>query len=165
VLYNIGAKYEDTDKGVVETLKLLAWDVQWQGVPFTSPVRSAQATVTGPARNIRIVPFDLGNRHMPPYFQVFDENLQPAEDRKIPWRCTGRFDAGDTTVPGTYLCLQLFTEPRDLDYCSKREAFLILEPVEMDSGGLPRYKRVGLGRIWGEPPTFGSACTISLILV
>ena len=48
VLYNFGAKYEDTDKGVVETLKLLAWDVQWQGRAIYVPSQVGPSDGYGP---------------------------------------------------------------------------------------------------------------------
>ncbi|PKS05451.1 hypothetical protein jhhlp_008827 [Lomentospora prolificans] len=161
VLYTNGDNYSDQGMEAVEHLKLLDWDVQWKGVPFSSPVNSAQVRIEGPVREIRIVPFSEGNRYTPPYFQVFEENLQPTEEGKIPWRCAGRFDAGDVTVAATYLCLLLLSISKSDDVC---EVFLILEPVDVDNGMGTRYKRVGLARIWGESPTFDSAKTMSMIM-
>ncbi|KAH8756379.1 heterokaryon incompatibility protein-domain-containing protein [Diaporthe sp. PMI_573] len=166
VLYTIGDRYADhEDNGVVESLRLLDWDVQWQGAPFVSPVDSALVRVEAPVREIRIVPFEEGNRHIPPYFQVFEENLQPTAQRMIPWRCAGRFDDGDATTAATYLCLLLYSEPRNSESGDVREVFLILGPVEMEKGTEMRYKRVGVARIWGESPTFDSANTMSIVLV
>ena len=167
VLYRNGDRYTDGDMEVAEHLELLGWDVQWQGVPLTSPVSSARARVKGPVREIRIVPFAEGSRHIPPYFQVFDETLQPTAEKKMPWRCAGQFDAGEASVAATYLCLQLLSEPRkfsfDFDYV--REVFLILKPVQIENGMGTSYKRVGLARIWGESPTFDSTSTMTMDLV
>jgi len=165
VLYTVGDRYADGDMEVVENLELLSWNVQWQGVPLTSPVSSAQVRVKGPVREIRIVPFAEGNRHLPPYFQVFDEILQPTAERKFPWRCAGQFDAGEASVAATYLCLQLLSEPRKSNFDYVREVFLILKPVKIENGMGTSYKRVGLARIWGESPTFDSTNTMSMVLV
>jgi hypothetical protein len=163
VLYSIGDKYDDME--LVESLELLDWEVQWQGVPFASPVTSAQATVKGPVREIPIAPFAQGSLHMPPYFQVFGENLQMPPEKQIPWRCAGQFDASGEGVAGTYLCLQLLSESIKHEINDVNEVFLILEPVEMDGGVYKKYKRMGLGRIWGKSPIFDSTNTMSMILV
>jgi hypothetical protein len=165
VLYTVGDKYADQDMEVVGNLKLLDWDVQWQGIPFTSPLNSAHVKVKGPVREIRIAPFAEGNRHIPPYFQVFEENLQPTAERMIPWRCAGRFDAGDVSVAATHLCIHLFSEPRNSESNDVREVFLILKPIERDNGTGTGYKRIGLGRIWGKSPTFDPTNMMSIILV
>lgn len=163
VLYTMGDKY-DREMEVVECLELIDWKVQWQGVPFTSPVKSAEVRVKGPVREIRIVPSAEGNRHIPPYFQVFEENSQRTSERQIPWRCAGRFDAGDPIEAATYMCIHLFSEPRSSESDQMREVFLILEPVGMENG-MKYYKRVGLARIWGDSPTFDPSVTMSMVLV
>ncbi|KAK0740320.1 heterokaryon incompatibility protein-domain-containing protein [Schizothecium vesticola] len=165
VLYTVGGRYANQNREVMENLELLGWNVQWQGVPLTSPISSAQVRVRGPVREIRIVPFAEGNRYVPPYFQVFEEILQPTAERRIPWRCAGQFDVGEASVAATYLCLQLLSESRKSNFHYVREVFLILKPVEIANGMGMNYKRVGLARIWGETPTFDSTNTMSMVLV
>ncbi|PMD58888.1 HET-domain-containing protein [Hyaloscypha bicolor E] len=163
VLYTIGSKYADYEVQVVEHLKLLNWDVQWQGTPYASPVELAQVKVEGPVREIEIRPFTEGSSHKPPYFQVFGEDLKPTVKTKFPWRCAGQFDTGDASEATIYLCLLLFSETKSSESNYTSEIFLILEPVEIHS--TVKYKRIGMARIWGGPPTFNAAKTISMVLV
>ncbi|KAK0653155.1 heterokaryon incompatibility protein-domain-containing protein [Cercophora newfieldiana] len=168
VWYYLGGETFTRDRKLISHTELLRWDVQWLGVPFASPVTSAQVTVRGPVKPIRIVPFESGNRCIPPYFQVFDENLQPSAGHRFPWRCAGRFDDRDRNTAATYMCLHLISEPRGVGAdgtMSMREVFLILEPFNMDGGAITRYKRVGLARIWGDTPTFNANDQVSLVLI
>ncbi|KFY06776.1 hypothetical protein V492_07752 [Pseudogymnoascus sp. VKM F-4246] len=163
VLYTIGSKYADQEMQVIEHLKLLDWDVQWQGTPFAPPVESAQVKVEGAVQEIKISPFTEGNSYKPPYFQVYGEDLKPTVQTKIPWRCAGQFDAGDAREAAIYLCLLLFSETKSSEPNYSSEVFLILEPVEIHSA--VRYKRAGMARIWGRSPIFNSAKTISIVLI
>lgn len=166
VLYNTKPDYYDhKDTEVVESLRLLDWDVQWKGVPFASAVTLAQVRVEGPVRDIRIVPSPEGNRYKPPYFQVFEEKLQAETPHKIPWRCAGRFDASDPVEAATYLCLLLFSQSFNPGSDDAQEVFLILEPVEMKNGMGPSYKRIGLARIWKGLPVFDATNTMVMLLV
>jgi len=163
ILYTIGINYADQDVQVVENLKLLDWAVQWQGIPYTSLVKSAQVRVEGPIREIKIAPFAEGNRYTPPYFQVFGEDLKPCARTMVPWRCAGQFDAGDASMEDTYLCLLLFSETKSSNPGYVCESFLILQPAELDVS--LSYRRLGFARIWGESPTFDSTKTMSIVLI
>jgi len=163
VLYTIGSKYADQEVQVVEHLKLLNWDVQWQGTPYASPVESAQVKVEGPVREIEIRPFTEGSSYKPPYFQVFGEDLKPTVKTKIPWRCAGQFDTGDASEATIYLCLLLFSETESSEPNHASEIFLILEPVEIRN--TVKYRRIGMARIWGGSPSFNVTKTISMVLV
>lgn len=162
VSYTIGDRYGDK-KQQIEHLSLLDWTLEWDGWAYTSCIRQASVRVEGAVRDIPIAPFAEGNSHIPPYYQVFDENLKPSSKNKIPWRCAGRFDAADETEPATYLCLLLLSDicPSEPDYVY--ETFLILKAVK--SHATKRYTRVGLARIWGEAPTFDRTKTMSMVLV
>ncbi|KAK0618885.1 heterokaryon incompatibility protein-domain-containing protein [Immersiella caudata] len=162
VFYGFWGGYQPEDEPVIDALSLLSWDVQWEGVPLASQVRSAHVIVMGPVREIRIVPFELGNRHKPPYLQVFDEDLKQTATSRFPWRCAGEFDAGRVTTPGTYLCLLLFHTKRTE---KALEVFLILEPTETESGEEVKFRRVGVAKITGDSPTFDLGNTRSLTLV
>ena len=175
VLYTMGSRYDEESMRVdAGMFRLVDWEVEWKGVAYTSPVKRAWARVQGLAREIRIRPSEAGNRYIPPYFEVFDEELElkavadtAGNTTKIPWRCAGRFDGGDRLEEATYLCMLLFLERED-DSGRAKEVFLILEPAENSSGrsGEPCYRRVGLARIWeGEAPAFEFAKSMSLVLV
>ncbi|MBE3045888.1 hypothetical protein IMZ48_25770 [Candidatus Bathyarchaeota archaeon] len=150
-----------SDVQAVENLELLDWDVTWQGRPYASSVNTAQAWVKGALRGIPITPFPEGDTYDPRYLQVFGEKFDLA-DTSTPSRCSGKFDAMDARREGTHMCLLLFTETYNARAGFVRETFLILEPVSLVGG--VGYKRVGLGRIKGEPATFDATKTTSLIL-
>lgn len=162
VLYTIGDKYEDEPQQT-GSLNLLDWTVEWDDSPYTSTLRQAFVQVEGSVREIPIRPFADGNLHIPPYFQVFDEDLKRTSKTSIPWRCAGRFDATDETAPATYLCLLLFSETRRFKPGYIYETFLILKAVE--GHGTNIYTRVGLARIWGKSPAFDPTRTMSMVLV
>ena len=61
------------------------------------------------------------------------------------------------------MCLLLLTETYNSRAGYVRETFLILEQVSLVGG--VGYKRVGLGRIKGEPRTFDATETTSIVLV
>jgi hypothetical protein len=147
----------------VPRVELLDWDIQWSGVPHTSAVREAQVSVEGLVREIKITPSAEGNVFNPPYFGVFGENSQPSDPSKNPWRCCGQLDASPVDEEATYLCLLILSALKTETYKRSDEVFLFLEPVCLEDG--TRYKRLGLGRIWGDSPVFEPGMAKTLVLV
>ncbi|OAQ67935.1 hypothetical protein VFPPC_04260 [Pochonia chlamydosporia 170] len=162
VLYTIGDKYEEEPQQT-GSLNLLDWIVEWDSTSYTSPLRRSFVRVQGSVREIPIRPFADGNLHVPPYFQVFNEDLQRTSKTRLPWRCAGRFDGGDEVAPATHLCLLLFSETRRSNPGYVYETFLILKAVKGQCTEI--YTRVGLARIWGQLPTFDSTKIMTIVLI
>ncbi|KAH8669060.1 heterokaryon incompatibility protein-domain-containing protein [Xylariales sp. PMI_506] len=146
-------------------VKLLDYEITWSSTLYTSQIKSAYVQVEGPVRDIRIRPFAEGSISNPPYFQVFDEDLKFSSKTTIPWRCVGQFDAGEADKITTYTCLLLFSDIDTIAAETDRvhETFLILEHVGPKTE--KKYKRLGLGKLWGNSPTFDLSKADSIVLV
>ncbi|KAI5460770.1 heterokaryon incompatibility protein-domain-containing protein [Mariannaea sp. PMI_226] len=158
-----GSSDADFDRKRVEHAKMLSWDIEWHGTPHTSPVKMSQVQLEGPVREIGIIPFAEGNASNPPYFKVSGDSPRDHVKTKIPWRCCGQFDAGETNTASVYLCLLLYSETKQVDGERTDEIFLILEPVQLQDG--LKYRRLALAKIWGEIPTFEPDRTMSICLI
>ena len=145
-------------------VSLLEWNVQWDGTPYASAVISASLRLEGCVRDIRIRPFAAGAASNPPYFQVFDEDIQRTND-SIWWRCSGQFDAGGVTETATYPCLLLRSRTFGENSGTSRifEEFLILAPASSSDDS--KYRRIGLARIDGELPVFDPSKKTEIVLV
>ncbi|KAK3370696.1 heterokaryon incompatibility protein-domain-containing protein [Podospora didyma] len=158
---------------VDDHVRLVDWDVFWDGRLHTSAVISGYLKVEGPVCEIPIASA-TGDRKFVSRgkFQVFGENRNYDGLKSSPWRCSGCFDRENDSAnltPRTYLCLLL--RSRTVKTKMERlkgewrfdEIFLILEPVGMPEEG--KYRRLGLAKMWGETPSFDRSQTKSLVLV
>lgn len=160
---------DDPWKGLVQTdvkahVRLLSWDVQWLGTPYTSPLRSALIRVEAPAMLIDMRPTEeeMGGtfRGYYGYYQVFGENLTNTAGG-FRYRCFGYFDRQDLTASATHLCLLLSTG-RDGETGKVYEVFVIVEPVGLPENG--RYRRIGAAPLTGTTPSFDLRKTLSIVL-
>ncbi|KAK3356435.1 hypothetical protein B0T25DRAFT_135604 [Lasiosphaeria hispida] len=166
----------------VDHVRLLEWEVTWDGNPYTSAVTSAYARVDGPVREIHIRSFPEGAWGRPPYLQVFGEDVKfggstgGEEPKTVPRRCCGQFDAVNAAEiePRSFLCLlvrlRMGLTLTGGFYCD--EIFLILDSVSGGGGGgsdpqQRKYRRVGLARIvtGDRARTFDTVKSVSLLLV
>ena len=152
-------------KQVRHHTSLLEWNVQWDGVPYVSAVLSAYLRLEGCVRDIPIRPFAAGAASNPPYFQVFDEDIQLGSDGSLDWRCSGQFDTGSPTEAATYPCLLLRSRAMHENTGAYRfhEEFLILAPAFASDDA--KYRRIGLAKIHGESPVFDASKKIDIVLV
>lgn len=157
--------YAGVEQKMNDHVKLLDWNIQWDGSPYTSAIESAYVRVEGSVREIPITPFTEGAVSNPPYFQVFGENLRFNEKTSIPWRCAGQFDMKRVNESATYLCLLVRSRVITTGTSVSRvdEIFLVLESVGVQKD--LKYRRVGLAMIWGELPTFDKSRKVSIFLV
>ncbi|KAK4145166.1 HET-domain-containing protein [Dichotomopilus funicola] len=142
-------------------IRLLSWDVQWSGTPYTSPLRSACIRVEAPAMLIDMRPTeDVMSGALSCYYQVFGENLTNTAG-VLSYRCFGYFDRKDLTGSATHLCL-LTSTGRDIERDEVYEVFIIVEPVGLPEKG--RFRRIGAARLSGTTPSFGLQKTMSIFL-
>lgn len=109
----------------IEHVKLLDWDIKWQGTPHTSLLKAAEVRIHGPTRELQIGPSYMRTRETEgtPHLSVFGERSS---------RCTGQLDIQEITVKSTYLCLLLCSNEllgSNGGVFSVYESFLILEPA------------------------------------
>lgn len=76
VLYTVGDKYQEK-KEQCGNFNLVDWIIEWDGAAYTSCLKQAFVLVEGSVKKIPIQPFSEGNAYIPPYFQVFNEDLKP----------------------------------------------------------------------------------------
>lgn len=114
----------------IDHVELLEWDVQWDGAPYVSAVKSAHVRVVGSTREIEMTPFKEGAVSNPSHFQVFGEDLNFSQKTSIPRRCAGQFGSKTVTESATYLCLLLHSRTSITDRGTQfDEIFLVLESV------------------------------------
>ncbi|KAK0101685.1 hypothetical protein ONS95_006842 [Cadophora gregata] len=151
-----GVADDDSEKEkhqiVMDHSALVEWDIQWVSEPLVSDVKSSRVVVEGPVVELTFNTSPESLSFTPPYLHVNDEELDFEKD-KIPWRCAAQFDsfeARDSVFPAQCLCLLLRSRAYKTGSQIK-EAFLILSPVQRPQNV---YKRIGIGSIGGEKPTF-----------
>ncbi len=153
-------------KGLVQTdakthVRLLSWDIQWLGTPYTSPLRSACIRVEAPAMLIDMRPTEEETSGaLKGYYQVFGENLTNTAG-VLRYRCFGYFDRQDLTTSARHLCLLLSTR-RDGETDKVYEVFIIVEPVGLPEKG--SYRRIGAAHLTGTTPSFDLQKTMSIVL-
>lgn len=143
-----------------DQIQLLGWNIQWSGVPYTSPLKSAYLEVEAPVMTIDMRPTqDQLSGKLYGYFQVLGENLS-GSDSKL-YRCDGYLDRGDLTAPASFPCMLLFTGRKEED--EGYEVFIIMEAVGPTEGNI--FRRVGAARLCGTTPAFDIEKRMTITLV
>ncbi|KAI0141588.1 HET-domain-containing protein [Xylariaceae sp. FL1272] len=156
--------YGPRRKPMTPLTKLMMWHVQWTGIPYVSPIEHVRIQVKGPLREISFTPSEYGNQFSPPYLEIFGEHVEYKEQTQTPWRAAGRLDHRLIEGPSTYICLLLWVSI--LPEFRAEECFLMLEPVEDSKEDIPVYRRVGMGKIWGDTAnTFDHSNPTTLLLI
>jgi hypothetical protein len=135
-IWQLTARIRQIDRyvRVQEYCKLTDFSVEWAGIPFVSPLKSAYIVLYGPSVEVAIDIEGNLEQSNPPFFTITYLNGHEV--------CTGQFDRGNVT-PGAYCCLWLRSRVHRQTH-ARREIFMILQ---RRCGRM--HERVGIGCVYG----------------
>jgi hypothetical protein len=127
-------------------LRIVHCEVNWAGAPYVSEILSSSLVVEGAVNYLTLSEVTEIPECDPPLFRVDGETVGHSLPM-IPWsfRCAVQFDVPRKRGTKTYFCLLLSRIATEA-YEFRREIFLILEPVNSESGQT-KFRRIGIGSL------------------
>ncbi|KAI3559243.1 hypothetical protein CABS03_07562 [Colletotrichum abscissum] len=155
-----GFKFQRRFK-VSNVLDLVAFGIEWKGIPMTSQIESCHLIIRGVVKSISVRIPPEAMLYNPPYMLLNDEETDFSKG-PIPWTCSGRFDDPghpvDSGLP--YPCLLLRTRMIEEAKVGTifMDTFLILsrenDPAKVKSTEHGSFRRIGIASFRGKDRIF-----------
>lgn len=140
------------------------WHVSWQGLPFTSKLKSTRLFVEGPVQHLQIEIPAEATGFKPPYC-IINGRLPKDSKPPIPWRSTVQFDREEWKSTKTWTCLLLQSTVYSEEQRQCRvDTFLLIEPLASNNE-VRTFRRVGIGILRNDNNAFNSTVLQTFFLV
>jgi hypothetical protein len=149
---------------VNDHVRIVDWQVSWQGHPFASKLKSTRLIVEGPVQELFIeIPAEA--KHLKPPYCIINHKAPRGPEHPIPRRSTVQFDREEWKPAKTWTCLLLQSATYNNEQKKHRDDTFIL--VERLSSGLEfdTFRRVGIGVSRDDNDAFSSTVQRTLHMV
>lgn len=157
ITYNISQRSYPFKKIELSHVKLISCEVDWEGKPFVSELKSSRLILNGPVTELFVEVPSEGEKFNPSYCLINNEEHNWSKT-SITWRATVKFDRNKSMPPQSWICLHLQTVvsyQHDKEV-SRMDVFLLLESVLLDDGRRV-HRRAGIGTYFENNSLFSAA--------